>query len=163
MRRVVWAIAAVVALAVGMFLFGYPTRTYLDQRAALAQEQSTAFALASQNQTLRSEAAKLQTPAEVQQLARQQYGLVEPGQEAYAILPAPAGSRASEPGTKKLSTPTRNPALNSGRSTASGSSTSHQQKSSAGSSALAGGAGGGSLAPKSGLWSHIVHQLEFWD
>lgn len=150
-RRAFWPLTAVVTLAVAVLLFGYPTRTFLDQRASLGQEQAVVDRLASQNAALQNEASQLKTPAEIESLARQEYGLVEPGQEAYAILPSPrpsppagtqpdpaVGSSGTEPGGSldAASTPARGP----------------------------GGSdpGAAGKADPGGLWSRFVHQLEFW-
>jgi hypothetical protein len=138
-------------VVVALFLLGFPLRTYVEQRAALSGARQTAARLADQNAALRSEAARLQTPAEIGQLARERYGLVHPGQEEYAILPAPvtAGSRAGHtaaPGSSVTFGATQSGGASPGGSSAGGSSA------------------GGSAAPASsgGLWSRFVRQLEFW-
>ena len=47
-----------------------------------------------QNAQLAAEAAKLQTNAEIERLARSQYHLVRPGEQAFAILPPPSTGRS---------------------------------------------------------------------
>lgn len=88
-RRARWSLALLVALAMAMFLLGFPLRTYVEQRSALAHARDTAAHLAADNKALHAEATQLQTPGEIERLARERYGLVRPGQEEYAILPAP--------------------------------------------------------------------------
>lgn len=88
MRRPVWLLALLVAGALVMILLGFPLRTYMSQRAALSHANATLAALSVQNKSLQNQAAQLQSPAEIQYLARADYGLVQPGQEAYALLPA---------------------------------------------------------------------------
>ena len=77
--------ALVVFLAVAVF----PTRTYLDQRDQISAEQAKVHVLGQENAKLAARVQELHTDAEIERLARQQYNLVRPGEEAYAILPGP--------------------------------------------------------------------------
>jgi hypothetical protein len=54
--------------------------------------------LGEQNEDLQQRAKRLQTDAEIERLAREQYNLVKPGEEAYAVLPPPskAGAPAAD-------------------------------------------------------------------
>jgi len=89
-RRGPWAAAVIASVLVGaMFLAFFPARTYLAQRRSLAAAQTRVAVLSKQNADLAAEAKKLHTDAEIERLAREQYNLVMPGEEAYAILPAP--------------------------------------------------------------------------
>ncbi|MDP1820074.1 MAG: septum formation initiator family protein [Acidimicrobiales bacterium] len=72
-------------LAVGVF----PTGSFLDQRSDTAESQSRLEVLREQNEALEQRIGALQTDAEIERLAREQYNLVLPGEEAYAVLPAP--------------------------------------------------------------------------
>jgi hypothetical protein len=72
-------------LAVGLF----PTRTFLDQRADTAESEQRLEVIRDQNQAMEDELAKLETDEEIARLAREQYNMVEEGEEAYQILPAP--------------------------------------------------------------------------
>lgn len=84
-----------VLVAVGMlFVAGFPIRTYLQQRHALATVSSQAQSLARQDRSLGHKVALLQTNGEVERLARKDYGLVLPGEQAYAMLPAPPAAPA---------------------------------------------------------------------
>jgi hypothetical protein len=80
-----------VAVVVGgiVFLFVLPGRTWLEQGRAMSKAQSQVSALSQENETLTKRAADLRSTAYVEQLARQEYGLVMPGEKAYGIL-APA-------------------------------------------------------------------------
>ncbi|HZT65368.1 MAG TPA: septum formation initiator family protein [Acidimicrobiales bacterium] len=93
MRRALWPLVVSVVAVAAMFLFVFPTRTYLGQRASLAKESQQVTMLSVQNRQLSQQVALLNTDAEIERLARQDYGLVRPGQEAYAILPAPVAAR----------------------------------------------------------------------
>ena len=72
----------------------FPTRTYLHQRDAIATEEAKLKVLTAENQKLAAKVERLATDAEIERLAREQYNLVRPGEEAYAILPGPADPEA---------------------------------------------------------------------
>jgi cell division protein FtsB len=77
-------------LVVGVLLFGvFPTRTYLAQRTSTSGAEERLAALTEQNEALAARAAALDDDAEIERLAREQYNLVMPGEEAYAVLPPP--------------------------------------------------------------------------
>ena len=88
-RRVPLAVGIVVAVAV-LVLGVFPTRSYLAQRDRIATEEDRVAVLRQENERLGARVETLGTDAEVERLAREQYGLVKPGEEAYAILPGPA-------------------------------------------------------------------------
>lgn len=75
----------VVVLALGVF----PTRSFLAQRGDVDQAEQRLSVLREQNQAMEDQLAKLSTPEEIERLAREQYNLVRPGEEAYSVLPAP--------------------------------------------------------------------------
>ena len=72
-------------LAVGVF----PTQTYLDQRRNTTEAEQRLAVLGDQNAAYKARIRRLQTAEEIERLAREQYNLVLPGEEAYAVLPAP--------------------------------------------------------------------------
>ena len=77
-------------LAVGALFVGvFPTRAILDQRRALDRAESRLAEVDARNDELEDRVEALGTDEEIERLAREQYDLVYPGQEAYAILPAP--------------------------------------------------------------------------
>ena len=88
-RRVLWIVLAVVTVIAALFIGVYPTRTYFSQRSALNKAQHQLTVLSNENAKLDQAAADLDTDARVEQLARERYNLVRPGEEAFAILPAP--------------------------------------------------------------------------
>lgn len=77
--------AVVGALGIGLF----PTQTFLDQRAATAEAQERLGVLRAQNEAFEERLDRLATDEEIERLAREQYNLAFPGEEAYAVLPAP--------------------------------------------------------------------------
>jgi cell division protein FtsB len=91
-RRVVWILLLTV-LALGvLLLFVLPGRTMLAQRHTLAVTQGRVNVLSRENAKLSARVEQLQDPARISQIARTQYGLVMPGQQAYAIIPARQGN-----------------------------------------------------------------------
>ncbi len=87
LRRSVVPLVIVLVILVTLFYAVFPTRTYLDQSAALAEVQSELDALYEHNDALRSRMKVLNQPEEIERLARSEYNLVYPGEEAYAMLP----------------------------------------------------------------------------
>jgi cell division protein FtsB len=88
-RRMLWMLVASVTVIGILFIGVYPTRTYLSQRAALSKAQHQLTVLQDENAKLDQQATNLNTDSEIETLAREKYNLVRPGEEAYAILPAP--------------------------------------------------------------------------
>ncbi|MDP8991600.1 MAG: septum formation initiator family protein [Actinomycetota bacterium] len=89
MRRARWPVVASVVLVGVLFLAVFPARTYLAQRRDLAATERRLAVLESQNKDLSARVERLNSDAEIERLAREQYNLVRPGEEAYAILPPP--------------------------------------------------------------------------
>ena len=87
--RVLVPLVVTAALVAFLFVGVFPTRSLLAQRAAIAEAEARLETLRSANVALDERAEALRTDAEVERLAREQYGLVRPGEEAYAILPPP--------------------------------------------------------------------------
>jgi cell division protein FtsB len=87
MRRA--ALLLIVALtAVGvLLLFVFPARTLLAQRHQIAATQSHIAALSRENTALAARINAMLDPAQIEQIAHEQYGLVMPGQQAYTIIP----------------------------------------------------------------------------
>ena len=75
-----------------LFAFVYPTRTFLDQRQSTNRARAQLELLQSENARMDREAKKLSTDSQIEQLAREKYGLVRPGERPYVILPAPTTS-----------------------------------------------------------------------
>ena len=85
-RKLLLGGVTLLCLAV-LFVFVLPTRTYLAQRRDLHGVTERLDVLSAENKRLQDQADKLQTDAEIERLARERYGLVRPGEKAYAILP----------------------------------------------------------------------------
>jgi cell division protein FtsB len=83
------AVLSLVLVAI-LFLFVFPTRSFLSQRNQISDAQQDLAVLREQNARLEKEAARLQTDAEIERLAREDYQMVRPGEQAWAVIPAPA-------------------------------------------------------------------------
>ncbi len=88
MRRTAWGVVASVVLVGVLFVAVFPTRTYIAQRRSIEAAERRVVVLSAENDKLASRVQRLDTDAEIERLAREQYNLVRPGEEAYAILPA---------------------------------------------------------------------------
>ena len=86
-RRLLGLLLASVVLAGLLFLFILPGRTYLSQHRNLSAAAARIRVMNAENAKLEQRVKQLQTNAEIERLAREQYGLVKPGEQAYAILP----------------------------------------------------------------------------
>jgi cell division protein FtsB len=97
LRRAVWPILASVVFVGVLFAGVFPTRTYLAQRASTARAEEQLRVLDEQNDQLEAKAKELQREGEIERIAREQYNLVKPGEEAYAVLPPPAAEGQETP------------------------------------------------------------------
>ena len=100
MRRAAWPLLVSVSIVGVLFLFVFPGRTLLAQHRSLRAAETKVAVLTDNNKRLAARVQQLHSDAEIERLAREQYGLVKPGEEAYAILPAPAPATAPVPKAK---------------------------------------------------------------
>ncbi len=91
-RRVLAAVwtSAVVAAAGLLLLLVLPTRAWLTQRNAIASAEHKLAVIQGENAKLEDRLQALQTPEEIEQVARQQYNLAGAGEQVFSVLPAPA-------------------------------------------------------------------------
>jgi cell division protein FtsL len=90
------AIGSLVVVAI-LFLFVFPTRSFLAQRSQISGAQHDLDVLRTQNARLQKEAARLQTDAEIERIAREEYGMVRPGERAFVVIPAPPTTTTTAP------------------------------------------------------------------
>jgi cell division protein FtsB len=83
---------ASLAFTAMMFLFVFPTRSYLAQQRQVGRARHAVEVLKAQNEELARQANRLKTPSEIERLAREQFNMVRPGEEAYNVVQTPAGS-----------------------------------------------------------------------
>ena len=88
-RALLWTLLASMTVVALLFVGVYPVRTYLAQRASLHRAERQIDVLKTHNDKLAQQAQQLNTDSEIERLAREQYNLVRPGEQAFAILPAP--------------------------------------------------------------------------
>lgn len=82
-----WLVLVGGAATAGVILAAWlPVGALLSQRAALTAASTRLTQLSTGGRALTAEAARLQTPAMVDQLAREQYQLVQPGQRLVQVL-----------------------------------------------------------------------------
>ena len=154
-RSRLWFLGALAVSAVVLFAW-FPASSLLNQRSNLASAQGQLAALHKQDAALAQEKKNLSDDGEIGRIARQQYQLVNPGQQAYEVLP-PSGAAAAgtpyagDPGSDAPATPSATPELPPASVTTT--------------TIPAGRAGHDATsaqAPQSGLLSRMLHSLEFW-
>ncbi len=138
-----------------MVLFAwFPASSLLSAHSDLKATQAQLASLHAQDAALAQEQKNLTDSNEIERIAREQYQLVSPGQQAYEVLP-PAGSTstgtayAGDPGSDGPSTPSAASELPPGAVTTTlPASRAHAASHPA-------------TAP-SGLLTRMLHTLEFW-
>ena len=88
------ALAALALVAI-LFVFVFPTRSYLAQRKQVSSSQHDLDVLKEQNDKLQAQATQLQTRAAVEQMAREQFHRVYPGEQVYDVVPGQTPSGTS--------------------------------------------------------------------
>jgi len=89
LRGFVLPLMLALVLFAGLVYFIFPTTTWLDQRAEAAEVTETLRQLEVEQTELRESIARMRTDEEVERIARRDFNFVFPGEEAYAVLPAP--------------------------------------------------------------------------
>jgi cell division protein FtsB len=95
--RRAWPVLVTVVLIGVLFVAVFPTRTWLAQRHESAAATEQLQVLTKENAKLASRVKALKSDDEIERLAREQYNLVKPGEEAYALLPGPSASSSETP------------------------------------------------------------------
>jgi cell division protein FtsB len=80
-------VLSVLAVVGFLFAFVYPTSTYFRQRSQLGTATERLERLERETKRLQAESEKLRGDAEVERLAREQYGLVRQGETPYVLVP----------------------------------------------------------------------------
>jgi cell division protein FtsL len=87
-----WSRARVALIALGivaiLFVFVFPTRSYLEQRREVGAKQHDVNVLKEQNDKLAAEVNHLQQPAEIERMAREDFHMVMPGEQPFNVSPA---------------------------------------------------------------------------
>jgi cell division protein FtsB len=89
-RRAAFVVVVLMVGAATLAVVAFPTRTWWAQRQDLARTEANLLELRAENAALDARIKALQSDdAAVEQLARERYGMVMPGEQAFAILPPP--------------------------------------------------------------------------
>ena len=80
-----------------MFAFVYPTSTFFRQRSQIGAAEQRLTRIDDEAKRLEKENSQLQGDAEVERIAREQYGLVRPGETPYVLVPAAAPTPTTTP------------------------------------------------------------------
>ncbi len=75
----------VVTVIATLFIYVYPIRSYYTQKAEENIEQQRLAVLVEANAKMKEERKSLSTDEKIEQIAREQYRLVKPGEEAYIV------------------------------------------------------------------------------
>ena len=109
-RARLWLLGAVVVTTLIVFAW-FPGSSLLSQRASLAATEAELSSLHKQDAALAQEKKSLSDAGEIGRIAREQYQLVSPGQQAYEVLP-PSGATSGgspytgDPGSRRPVAPT---------------------------------------------------------
>jgi cell division protein FtsB len=152
-------LGAIVASAIVLFAW-FPAGSLLSQRSNLSSTEAELGALHQQDAALAQENKDLSDAGEIGRIAREQYQLVSPGQQAYEVLP-PSGAAATgtpyagDPGSDGPVTPSATPELPPGGvTTTTTTSTSHAHADGTHPTTTPSSSGG--------FVSRMMHSLEFW-
>jgi cell division protein FtsB len=72
-----------------LFVFVFPTGSYLAQRRQVTRASHDLAVLRRQNYTLSNEAEQLKTAPEIERIARERYNMALPGERLFSIFPLP--------------------------------------------------------------------------
>ena len=157
-------VGAIVASAIVLFAW-FPAGSLLSQRSSLHGTEAELNALHAQDAALAQENKNLSDAGEIGRIAREQYQLVSPGQQAYEVLP-PSGATdagtpyAGDPGSDGPVTPSATPELPPGGVTTT--TTTEPGASPAAAHAAATTQPHATSTSSGGFVSRMVHALEFW-
>jgi cell division protein FtsB len=91
-------IAVLLLVALSITLAGiFPFRQVIAQQRQVENTRGKLGALVDENATLEDQVAALQSEPEVERLAREQYGLVNPGETPYAVVQPEVETTPSAP------------------------------------------------------------------
>jgi cell division protein FtsB len=157
-------VGAIVAAAIVLFAW-FPAGSLLSQRSTLHGTEAELNALHAQDAALAQENKNLSDAGEIGRIAREQYQLVSPGQQAYEVLPpsgaATAGTPyAGDPGSTGPVTPSATPELPPGGVTTT--TTTEPGASPAAAQAAAATHPHAASTSSGGFVSRMVRALEFW-
>ena len=86
-RTILTTVLGALAIVGFLFAFVYPTSTYFRQRSQIGDANERLARLEVETKRLEQASKKLLGDKEVERLAREQYGLVRPGETSYVLVP----------------------------------------------------------------------------
>lgn len=84
-RTMIACVLVVVTIVATMFIYVYPIRGYYTQKNIEAVERDRLAVLKEANAKLKKQRGDLLSDKEIERIAREQYRLVKPGEEAYVV------------------------------------------------------------------------------
>ncbi|MGH8997615.1 MAG: septum formation initiator family protein, partial [Acidimicrobiales bacterium] len=132
----------------------------MAQRHTLAATSSTLVQLRAEDRALRTESKNLSKPSEISRIARQQFQLIVPGDQAFQVLPPPGATGSDtdpysgDPGNAAPVSPSLTPEVPAGSV--------HQSAKSATTPRRGGSADHATATAPPDLVTRVLHTLEFW-
>lgn len=152
--RIVFVVAVVLAAIV--LLTEFPVSSLVSARAASASAAAELSKVQSENKALASQVHDLKEGSTIEQVAHEEYGLVEPGQQSVVVMPGATSSTSTRGGASSRTNATAPlgsstiPKSDLVPSDAPLSPVNEQQ-----------GAGTSATAASS-FWKRVLERLEFW-
>lgn len=92
-----WVLAVILLSALALTVSGvFPFRQLVEQRRSVETTREQLEALEDENRQLQDEISALNTDEEIERVARDQYGLVRPGETGYVVVSPPADPATAE-------------------------------------------------------------------
>ena len=97
-RAIALRVSVALLVTIGLlFVVVFPVSAWIDQRASLDQSEHRLEVLKRERLRLDRVAALLTLPSEIQRIARERYGMVKPGEQAYAVVRSAPTSTTTTP------------------------------------------------------------------
>ncbi len=84
-RTMIACVLIVVTVIATLFIYVYPIRSYYAQKHEEKIERERLAVLVKANKKMKEERKLLSTDEKIEEIAREQYRLVKPGEEAYIV------------------------------------------------------------------------------
>lgn len=105
-RRGVGLLLFVAVIVLAMTMAGVlPFRQIIAQERAVAMTQEKLAALAAENVHLEEMVQRLETPEEIERLAREEFGFVRPGEKAFVVVVPENAPPPTKPQPQELPRP----------------------------------------------------------
>lgn len=81
--------AVAVVICLGVVVLAGPVLGYAGERRNVSAQRDELARIELENRELQARLDQFDDPAQIERIARDEYGLVSPGEESYAVLPRP--------------------------------------------------------------------------